>query len=105
MLAPYYRESFNHVHHTYDIILYIYYQMYPFVAQFLLTDVEALHWFIPQERDLELVVDVDANVPRLAHGDPGRLRQVLINLVSNAGGAGINILYRIILQHDGMTLA
>jgi signal transduction histidine kinase/CheY-like chemotaxis protein len=35
-------------------------------------------------KGLELVVDVDADVPELAIGDPGRLRQSLINLIGNA---------------------
>ncbi|NIM49800.1 MAG: response regulator [Gemmatimonadales bacterium] len=36
------------------------------------------------ERGLELVCDVPPEVPRLVRGDPGRLRQVLTNLVGNA---------------------
>jgi hypothetical protein len=35
-------------------------------------------------KGLALVVDVDAGVPRRAAGDPGRLRQILLNLVGNA---------------------
>ncbi|WP_263411220.1 response regulator [Terriglobus tenax] len=36
------------------------------------------------EKGLELLCDVDANAPEGVHGDPGRLRQVLINLLGNA---------------------
>jgi signal transduction histidine kinase/CheY-like chemotaxis protein len=36
------------------------------------------------ERDLELVLDFAPDVPACVYGDPGRLRQVLLNLVSNA---------------------
>jgi len=37
-----------------------------------------------QEKHLELAILVHADVPNQVRGDPGRLRQVLINLVSNA---------------------
>ncbi len=36
------------------------------------------------EKDIELVCHLAEDTPRLAIGDPGRLRQVLANLVSNA---------------------
>ncbi|MEX2538645.1 MAG: response regulator [Actinomycetota bacterium] len=34
--------------------------------------------------DLELAYSIDENVPRAVRGDPGRVRQVLLNLISNA---------------------
>jgi len=37
-----------------------------------------------QRKQLELVCDVSANVPDVLVGDPGRLRQILSNLVGNA---------------------
>ena len=37
-----------------------------------------------KEKDVELMLDIDENVPRSFKGDPGRLRQVLINLVGNS---------------------
>lgn len=40
--------------------------------------------FKAHEKGLELVCDVHATVPEVVVGDPGRLRQVLVNLVSNA---------------------
>ncbi len=37
-----------------------------------------------QESGLELIVDVSADVPEILRGDPGRLRQILVNLLGNA---------------------
>jgi signal transduction histidine kinase/DNA-binding response OmpR family regulator len=36
------------------------------------------------EKGLELIVDVDSTVPNALRADPGRLRQVLVNLLGNA---------------------
>ena len=36
------------------------------------------------EKDLELVLDIDPALPEFVLGDPGRLRQILLNLVGNA---------------------
>ena len=37
-----------------------------------------------EEKGVEVVLDVDAEVPQIMYGDPGRLRQVVGNLVGNA---------------------
>ena len=37
-----------------------------------------------REKKIEFVVDIDPDIPTILIGDPFRLRQVLINLVSNA---------------------
>jgi PAS domain S-box-containing protein len=45
-----------------------------------------LHLFEPkiQEKNLKLVKEYDNNIPRILLGDPVRLHQVILNLVSNA---------------------
>jgi two-component system, sensor histidine kinase and response regulator len=40
--------------------------------------------FRAHEKGLELIVDVMAAVPHTVRGDPGRLRQILVNLLGNA---------------------
>jgi signal transduction histidine kinase/DNA-binding response OmpR family regulator len=47
---------------------------------------EALKTFASQadERGLELLCDIVPEVPEMVEGDPGRLRQIILNLVSNA---------------------
>ena len=40
--------------------------------------------FLAHEKNLELLCDIALDVPELVAGDPGRLRQILVNLVSNA---------------------
>ncbi|GAB1392812.1 hypothetical protein MASR1M60_09750 [Rhodocyclaceae bacterium] len=37
-----------------------------------------------RQKGLELVCDIDAAVPACVRGDPGRMRQILLNLVGNA---------------------
>jgi signal transduction histidine kinase len=47
---------------------------------------EALRTFASaaDEKGLELLCDISPDLPELVAGDPGRLRQILLNLVSNA---------------------
>jgi two-component system sensor histidine kinase/response regulator len=47
---------------------------------------EAVKTFAAQadEKGLELLCDIAPDVPELVEGDPGRLRQIILNLVSNA---------------------
>ena len=39
-----------------------------------------------QQKRIELIFDVQAEVPEALLGDPGRIRQILINLVGNGSG-------------------
>jgi PAS domain S-box-containing protein len=55
-----------------------------FDLQSLVEDMVASHAPRAAEKKLELICDVATDVPTLLRGDPGRLRQMLTNLVGNA---------------------
>lgn len=59
-------------------------ELIDFEIRTLVEDVVGLYAARAQEKGLELVSMVDANVPDRLIGDPGRVRQVLNNLVNNA---------------------
>jgi len=50
----------------------------------LMDDLMAVHAVRAHEKGLELVSGMDPEVPALLQGDPGRLRQILNNLIGNA---------------------
>ena len=63
--------------------------------QLLLEDIEFdLHEVVEQAtdiyalkadaKDIELLIEIAADVPSHVHGDPGRLRQIMLNLIGNA---------------------
>jgi signal transduction histidine kinase/DNA-binding response OmpR family regulator/ligand-binding sensor domain-containing protein/HPt (histidine-containing phosphotransfer) domain-containing protein len=56
----------------------------PFDLAYLTYEVAELFRGNLAERPLELILDVDPNLPARVCGDPGRLRQILNNLVNNA---------------------
>ncbi|MCI0687846.1 MAG: response regulator, partial [Sporichthyaceae bacterium] len=56
----------------------------PFDLPALVESVTRLLSVRASEGEIELICDVDVAVPRRVRGDPGRLRQVLTNLVGNA---------------------
>jgi PAS domain S-box-containing protein len=57
----------------------------PFDLQELLEGVVAIMTPLAAERGSRVVLDLDGSLPRWVTGDSGRLRQVVTNLVSNAG--------------------
>ncbi|MBT3710775.1 MAG: hypothetical protein HOG19_15145 [Gammaproteobacteria bacterium] len=56
----------------------------PFFLEDTLEDVLALHALVAQQKQLELVLLIESDVPLHLQGDALRLRQILTNLVSNA---------------------
>jgi two-component system sensor histidine kinase/response regulator len=56
----------------------------PFDVQGLIDTTVRLQALRAAGREIELLADVDPAVPRAVRGDPGRLRQVLTNLLGNA---------------------
>lgn len=39
---------------------------------------------IPKDKNIDIIYNIDANISKYIIGDPGRLRQILINLVNNS---------------------
>lgn len=55
-----------------------------FDLQAALSEVIDIMYLNAQEKSLELLVDIESNVPATLVGDPGRFKQVLFNLIGNA---------------------
>lgn len=56
----------------------------PFDLRLVLNDVETINTFQLRKKGLSLNFHIESSVPRVLNGDPGRLRQILLNLVGNA---------------------
>ncbi|MFA6012201.1 MAG: response regulator [Desulfobacteraceae bacterium] len=56
----------------------------PFVIREMLDDVADMFMARTRKNDIEFVVDVDPDVPEKVVADPLRIRQILVNLISNA---------------------
>jgi PAS domain S-box-containing protein len=56
----------------------------PFKLAFSITSMLHLFETKIQEKNLELITNYDANIPEVLLGDPIRLNQIILNLVSNA---------------------
>jgi len=59
-------------------------EVVPFRLRRTIEDVLELVAEAAQAKDLELACNVDPGLPTVVAGDPGRLRQLLVNLVGNA---------------------
>ena len=55
-----------------------------FDLRVLLDDVAALQAMRAHEKGLEFICSTESDVPSFLRGDPGRLRQILVNLAGNA---------------------
>ena len=55
-----------------------------FEPETLIADVVNIAMARKKDKDLEVIVNVDGNCPKKLYGDMGRIRQIVINLVTNA---------------------
>ncbi len=60
------------------------FEVAPFALHALINSCTSIVRLMAEEKGLELKVKIDAGVPEWVLGDPGRLRQVLLNLLNNA---------------------
>ncbi len=56
----------------------------PFSLRDIIEEVADVFFEKIQNKDIEFIIDIDKDIPRRMISDPFRLRQVLLNLVSNA---------------------
>ena len=55
-----------------------------FSLQEIIHKLEAIYRPQAETKKLELIIDISENLPRRLKGDPGRIEQILLNLVENA---------------------
>ncbi|MDW7677274.1 MAG: ATP-binding protein [Bacillota bacterium] len=60
------------------------FEMIPFNLQETLREISGIYGKLAAEKGLEMVLDMDQQVPHWIQGDPHRFRQVMNNLLSNA---------------------
>lgn len=70
----------------------------------LFGDLGEVYGLKAEERKLPLILDVDPSLPQWSYGDPGRLRQIISNLLSNAlkftEEGEITLRAKLELEHD-----
>lgn len=78
---------------------------HPFLLEACIVDAVDLFRGEAAKRGLELIVDIDPEVPPFVVGDPTRLRQVLANMIGNAvkftEKGGVYLLVRLAKQQKG----
>lgn len=74
----------------------------------LMKEITNLLSFKAQEKIIYLKSETDTNVPIVVNGDPGRIRQVIINLVNNAikftDSGGVDIFTEVVEQTESALL-
>ncbi len=80
----------------------------PFDLYAAINETKQVTRFLVNEKNLTMDISVDADVPRMIHGDNLRLRQILQNLLNNAvkftEEGGIKLRVHLLRETDGFCL-
>ena len=80
------------------------FEMIPFDLREIVQDLVTLHSLKAEQQNVFLNCRIDDSLPEMVRGDPTRLRQILVNLVSNAlkftKRGEVNILVDVLQQSD-----